>query len=113
VVAAYRSGGMTLKKLLLVLVAAAMLADLVSFWAMQHVVWVGGQEQNPVMLWMYLNVGGLFGVGLLKVGLTTVLLLLVSRLSRRWMLVSGASVAIFFGLLGVFGNVRMWLGTLG
>ncbi len=101
---------MTLKRGLLMLIVAAMLADLWTFYSMQNVVWVEAQEQNPVMLWMYVNVGGLFGVALLKVVLTAVILLLVSRLERRWMLVSASGLAIFLGLLGASGNVSMWLG---
>ena len=64
---------MTLKRGLLMLIVAAMLADLWTFYSMQNVVWVEAQEQNPVMLWMYVNVGGLFGVALLKVVRTAVI----------------------------------------
>jgi hypothetical protein len=100
---------MTLKRGLLMLIVAAMLADLGTFYGMQNLVWIEAQEQNPVMQWMYVNVGGVFGVALLKAVLTGAILVLVSRLERRWMLVSASGLAIFFGLLGASGNVSMWL----
>jgi hypothetical protein len=94
---------------LLVLVVAAMLADLVSFYLMEHIAWPGLREQNPVMRWVYLNAGGVFGVALLKTALTGTILLLAARLERPWMLASAAGLAVLIGLVGTFGNVAAWL----
>jgi len=98
----------TIKRLLLFLVAAAMMADLTTFLLLSNEAGGVNNETNPVMVAAY-GAFGLAAIAYLKVGLTVVLLLLVSRLNRRWMLVSGASIAIFFGLLGAYGNVTAFL----
>jgi hypothetical protein len=64
---------------------------------------------NPVKVAAY-GAFGLHGIALLRIGRAMLLVLLVSRVHRPVMLVLAASIAIFFGLLGAFGNVMAWLG---
>jgi hypothetical protein len=99
---------MTLKRVLLVLVAAAMAADLLTFVLLSNEAGGISNEMNPVMVAAY-GAFGLLGIALLKVGLATLLVLLVSRVHRPWMLLLAASIAIFFGLLGAVGNITAWL----
>ncbi len=93
---------------MLVLVAAAMAADLVTFVLLSNE--AGGiyNEINPVVVAAH-GAFGLIGIAILKVGLAMVLVLLVSRIRRPVMLMVAASVAIFFGLLGAVGNITAWL----
>lgn len=98
----------TTKMVLLILVAAAMLTDLASFVLLSNEAGGITNELNPVMVAAY-GAFGLAGIIYLKVGLTAVLVFLVSRVHRPRMLVFAAVVAIFLGILGAYGNVTAFL----
>jgi hypothetical protein len=98
----------TTKKLLLVLVATAGLADLATFVFFNNEAGGVANELNPVMRAAY-DWLGLAAIAYLKIGLIVVLVFLVSRVHRPRMLALAAGVAIAFGLLGALGNIRAFL----
>jgi hypothetical protein len=91
------------------LVAAAMAADLLTFSLVVPI--VGGEaEVNPIMHQGY-EMFGILMVGLLKVACTVAIILLVFRTDpgpKRWL---AASVGIFLGLVGAFGNITAFMGS--
>jgi hypothetical protein len=91
------------------LVAAAMLADLITFaWAVPL---VGIQaEQNPVMAQGY-SLGGIVIVAALKLAALAAIVLLVARVQRPRLRHLAASIGIVVGLVGAASNVTAWLGA--
>ncbi len=100
------------KKVLLALVVAAMTADLLTFLLFTNDAGGVSNELNPVMQAVF-HWQGLWALALFKVGLTAVLVFLVSRVSRPRMLAFAAAVPIFAGLLGVYSNTAAYLLALG
>jgi hypothetical protein len=97
-------------KLIIALVAAAMTADLLTFWLVVPLVGIGA-EQNPIMAEGYARFG-MLAVAVLKFAALLAILLLVVRIRdrrRRWV---AASIGIFIGMFGAFGNTAAWLSTL-
>jgi hypothetical protein len=84
------------------LVAAAMLADLLTFAAVIETVGIGA-ELNPVMASGYAQ-GGLLVVAALKLAALAAIVLLVARVRRPRLRVLAAGIAIVVGLVGTLGN---------
>ena len=91
------------------LVAAAMLADLITFAAVIETVGIG-QEQNPVMAQGY-SLGGIVIVAALKLTALAAIVLLVARVRRPRLRVLAAGIAIVVGVTGAASNVTAWMGA--
>jgi hypothetical protein len=91
---------------MIVLVVAAMAADLLTFaLAVPH---VGiAVEMNPIMAAGYMHVG-LVAVVLLKVACTIAICLALLRISKKPLRKLTALFVIFVGLLGTLGNLVTW-----
>ena len=89
-----------------VLVAAAMLADLLTFAAVIEVVGIGA-ELNPVMASGY-SLGGIAIVAALKLAALAAIVLLVARVRRPRLRVLAAGIAIVVGVTGAASNVTAW-----
>ena len=88
---------------MILLVIAAMAADLVTFAAAVPLVGIGA-EQNPIMAAAYIA-GGLAIVVLLKALCTVAILAALARIRRRPLRRLTAVFASSVALLGVLGNV--------
>jgi hypothetical protein len=88
------------------LVAAAMLADLLTFAAVIEVVGIGA-ELNPVMASGYTQ-GGIAIVAALKLAALAAIVLLVARCRRPRLRVLAAGIAIVVGVTGAASNVTAW-----
>jgi len=91
------------------LVAAAMLADLITFAAVIETVGIGA-ELNPVMASGYAQ-HGLLVVAALKLAALVAIVLLVARVRRPRLRHLAASIAIVVGVTGAASNVTAWLGA--
>ena len=91
------------------LVAAAMLADLITFAAVIEVVGIGA-ELNPVMAQGY-SLGGIVIVAALKLAALAAIVLLVARVRRPRLRVLAAGIAIVVGVTGAASNVTAWMGA--
>ena len=88
------------------LVAAAMLADLLTFWWAIPTVGIGA-ELNPVMASGYTQ-GGIVIVAALKLAALAAIVLLVARVRIRRLRVLAAGIAIVVGVTGAASNVTAW-----
>jgi hypothetical protein len=91
------------------LVAAAMLADLLTFAAVIETVGIGA-ELNPVMASGYAQ-GGIAIVAALKLAALAAIVLLVGRVQRPRLRHLAAGIAIVVGVTGAASNVTAWLGA--
>jgi hypothetical protein len=89
-----------------VLVALAMLADLITFAAVIETVGIGA-ELNPVMAAGY-SQAGILAVAALKLAALAAIVLLVARVRTRRLRVLAAGIAIVVGLTGAASNVNAW-----
>jgi hypothetical protein len=91
------------------LVAAAMLADLLTFALVVPLVGIGA-ELNPVMASGYAQ-HGLLVVAALKLAALAAIVLLVARVRRPRLRVLAAGIAIVVGVTGAASNVTAWMGA--
>ena len=91
------------------LVAAAMLADLLTFALVVPLVGIGA-ELNPVMASGYTQ-GGIVIVAALKLAALAAIVLLVARVRIRRLRVLAAGIAIVVGVTGAASNVTAWMGA--
>jgi hypothetical protein len=92
-----------------ILVAAAMLADLLTFAAVIETVGIGA-ELNPVMASGYTQ-GGILIVAALKLAALAAIVLLVARVRRPRLRHLAASIGIVVGVTGAASNVTAWMGA--
>ncbi len=91
---------------MIVLIVAAMAADLLTFALAVPAVGIGA-EMNPVMARGYADIG-LVSVILLKTACTVAICLLVLRVRRRRMRRLAITMALAIPLIGVAGNLTSW-----
>jgi len=91
------------------LVAAAMLADLLTFAAVIETVGIGA-ELNPIMAAGFTQ-GGIAIVAALKLAALAAIVLLVARVRRPRLRVLAAGIAIVVGVTGAASNVTAWMGA--
>jgi hypothetical protein len=93
---------------MIVLVVAAMAADLITFSLVVPLVTIEA-EMNPIMHLGY-EVFGVSFVAALKVACTIAIIGLVLRVRPGLRRSFAASVGVFIGLVGVYGNTTAWMG---
>jgi hypothetical protein len=90
----------------IVLIVAAMAADLLTFALAVPDVGIE-YEMNPIMAHGYTEIGLIFVIAV-KMAATIALCLLITRVHRRRMKILAFAMAISIPLIGVAGNLTSW-----